>query len=133
MLRQGKLHEQGVLEMLLPQNALEEQPSRSTWAKHITEMCSYIESELDPRANSLMKMSWVFACVQRLKLFGAQYWLAEQVSFIPPEKISVPEAPREMMRIDPDDKSATAEYFICLDIWGLRLLPLDYRTPFPGR
>eukprot|EP00929_Paragymnodinium_shiwhaense_P007738 TRINITY_DN111650_c0_g1_i1.p1 TRINITY_DN111650_c0_g1~~TRINITY_DN111650_c0_g1_i1.p1 ORF type:complete len:1685 (+),score=409.16 TRINITY_DN111650_c0_g1_i1:39-5057(+) len=127
----SRLAEQGVLEMILPEIALREQQSRSQWARQITDVCKRIEREIDPAESGLLRMSRVMALIQQMKLFGAYCWLGKQTFTVPPEKVSVPEAPAQMCKINP--REAEAEYWICLDLYGVRFLPLDPVSGWPGR
>jgi len=120
----NRLGDAGVLEQLLPAHVLPQQ-KRHRWAAQIMDHLQRIQKEWDPQETRLRKMSRVFCMFQRMKLFGAYYWLGRQVEpgDIPREKISVPEAPRQNCRINP--KEPEAEYWICVDLFGVRFVSSD--------
>jgi len=126
-IQQGKLHEQGILEQVLPDHSLRDQP-RTKWAKQIQEVVTRVEATIDPMETRILKMSRVMSLIQRMKLFGAYHWLGKQTFQVSPEKVSVPEAPPQMCKVNP--KEPEAEYWICVDLFGVRFVSVDSA---PGR
>lgn len=61
--------------------------------------------------------------MQRLRLFGAYYWLGKQMTEVPAEKVSVPEAPKVTCKINP--KAPDAEYWVAVDFFGVRFVSVD--------
>merc|ERR1712039_558546 len=73
------------------------------------------------KENRILKMSRVMSLLQRLKLFGAYFWLGRQTMQAPAEKVSVPEAPPQMCKIN--TKAPDCEYWIAVErvlCWGAR-------------
>merc|ERR1711879_130897 len=77
----------------------------------------------NPDENRISKMSRVMSLLQRLKLFGAYFWLGRQTMQVPAEKVSVPEAPPQMCKIN--TKAPDCEYWICVDLFGVRFVSVD--------
>jgi len=121
-IEQGKLGDTGMLEQVLPESALKAQ-RRSRWVEAITEVSQKLRQVLDPDERKLTKMSRCVTLMQDLRLFGAHYFVAKQVSTLPPEKVAVSKAPPAMCIINHDCPTDT--YWVCLDPFGIRFLTVD--------
>lgn len=124
-----KLHEPGILELLLPDYVLRS-PSYNKMdlsqkvlrAFHKLQGAAVEEKAALP-ASRLVRMSQVMSLMQRMRLFGTYCWSCKQVYNVPPDKVSLQEAPAEMCKINPKDPDA--EYWICVDLFGVRFLSFD--------
>jgi len=120
--KDGKLADPGVLEQVLPESVLP-QKKRAKWAAEVTEAFKVQENVLDPYETRLLKMSRVMSLLQRMKLFGAYYWLGRQCVSVPSDKVSIPTAPKLLCKINP--KEPDAEYWVCVDSFGVRFVSID--------
>lgn len=119
----SKLGDVGILEQLLPAHSLTLQ-KRNKWASQIADAFQKMVVPLDPRETRLQKMSRIIVLLQKMKLFGAYFWLGRQMNTeVPAEKVSVPEAPKQNCKINP--KEPDAEYWICVDLYGVRFVSSD--------
>merc|ERR1712183_71892 len=66
--------------------------------------------------------------IQKLRLFGAYYWFCKQTLKPEPAKMSIPDCPDIMCKINP--KIPEAEYWICLDVFGVRFVSVDSAVVF---
>merc|ERR1711964_676831 len=82
-----------------------------------------LASVLDPMETRLQQMSRVVCLMQRMKLFGTHFWLGRQTFQIPRDKIGLENAPKAMCKINP--KEPDAEYWICVDLYGVRFVAVD--------
>lgn len=123
MIESSKLGEPGILEQLIPETSLKHDQKRAKWATQVLASFRALQSMCDPGENRILKMSRVLSLLQRLKLFGAYFWLGRQTMQVPAEKVSVPEAPPQMCKIN--TKAPDCEYWICVDLFGVRFVSVD--------
>jgi len=90
-------------------------------AQLISDSYVRIKKNLDPQEHRLVTMSRVLSLMQRLRLFGAFYWQCRQVMDVPKDKVSVPDAPKVICRLNPQ---ADADYWVAVDYFGVRFLPV---------
>jgi len=115
------LTEQGVLEHLLPDYVLKQKaPTRAQWSTALMNKFNQLEFKIDAEATRLQKMSFVMSLTQKMKLFGAYFWLGKQIFQCAPEKQSIPDAPEENCRINA--KTDNDEYWIVVDVFGIRFV-----------
>jgi len=119
-IRDKKLGDVGILEQLLPDYTLRQGVKRTKWATDVLTKYHALESRLDPAELRLQKMSRIVSLVQKIKLFGAYYWLGRQVYSVAPEKVSIPDAPEENCKINP--KQQEDEYWVVVDVFGVRFV-----------
>merc|ERR1711972_1114948 len=119
----GRLSDPGILEQLIPDVSLKQDTNREKWGKMLEASFKNLESHCDLRENRILKMSRVMSLLQRLKLFGAYFWLGRQTMQVPAEKVSVPEAPPQMCKIN--TKAPDCEYWIAVDLFGVRFVSVD--------
>jgi len=124
-LQNNRLHEAGVLEQVLPEKAVLDQP-RLKWAKRLAEACQAIRPMINPGEPPLMKNNRIMKLIQRLAFFGAHTWLAKETFAVPVEKASVPEAPVDSCVIN--EVTPEAEYLIAVDLFGVRFVSLECTT-----
>lgn len=117
-----KLHEPGVLEHLLPDYTLRYE-QRQNLANQVLRHYQKLAATDSQKDNRLQRMSQVLTLMQRMRLFGTYFWSCKQVYNVPEEKVSLQEAPSRMCEINPKDPEA--EYWICVDLFGVRFLSLD--------
>jgi len=123
----GRLHEPGVLEQLLPAVSLNDQ-KRHRWSTQVLSRLKALQSRTESDDTKLMKMSRVLSLLQRMRLFGSYWWIGRQCLAVPQDKEAIPGAPEQMLKINP--KEPTAEYWICVDLFGVRFVSVDST---PGR
>jgi len=121
-IQQGRLHEEGILEHLLPEYNLRYQ-KRQVWARQVTDAFHRLQKSWDPEESRLQKMSRLMSLMQKLKLFGAHYWYGRQIHDVPEEKKSMTDVPSQMCKINP--KEPEADYWICVDLFGVRFVSVD--------
>jgi len=126
-IQSGRLHEPGVLEQLLPTVSLNDQ-KRHRWSTQVLSRLKALQNRIESDETRLMKMSRVLSLLQRMRLFGAYWWIGRQVMAVPKEKEAIPGAPEQMLKINPKDP--VAEYWICVDLFGIRFVSVDST---PGR
>jgi myosin heavy subunit len=119
-IRDKKLGDVGILEQLLPDYTLKQGVKRTKWATDVLTKYHALEGRLDPQETRLQKMSRIVSLVQKMKLFGAYYWLGRQVYSVAPEKVSIPDAPEENCKINP--KQQEDEYWVVVDVFGVRFV-----------
>jgi len=119
LLRDNMLEEPNALEQVLPSEALPQQ-KRSKWATMVTEAYLRLEQLLDPQETRLQQMSRVVSLMQQMKLFGAYFWRGTQAYAMPKDMQGLKDPPSLMCRINP--KEPKAEYWICLDLFGVRFV-----------
>jgi len=124
------LHEPGVLELLLPEYVLRFEKREKLGASVLKAFQILQGAACNPDsqgsglpASRLVRMSQAFQLFQRMRLFGTYCWSCKQTYRVPQEKVSLPEAPDQMCKINPKDPEA--EYWICVDLFGVRFLSLD--------
>jgi hypothetical protein len=130
LVQEGRLGEPGQLEQVLPHMSLKNQ-TRQQWAQQISDTCIKMEEALDKQETKYAKMSRVVSSFQRMSLFGTFHWVGKQIFDVRDDRVSVPEAPPQNCKINPQDPEA--EYWICVDIYGVRFVsvnspPGDYYT-----
>jgi len=126
-IQSGRLHEPGVLEQLLPAVSLNDQ-KRHRWSTQVLSRLKALQSRTESDDTKLMKMSRVLSLLQRMRLFGSYWWIGRQCLAVPQDKEAIPGAPEQMLKINP--KEPTAEYWICVDLFGVRFVSVDST---PGR
>jgi len=119
VIKNNKLGDANVLEHLLPEYILK-QRKRSQWAEDVMKKYQQLESRLDPNESRLQKMSRIVSLCQKMKLFGAYYWLGRQVYSVSADKVSIPDAPAENCKINP--KQQEDEYWAVVDVFGVRFV-----------
>jgi len=122
-LQPAKIADIGVLEQLLPEHAIREQ-KRTRWGQLIAECFKTQTVDLDEMR--LLKMNRVMSLLQKMKLFGAYYWMGKQLMTVPKEKVSVDKAPDTMCKLN--TRNPEAEYWVCLDVFGIRFVSVDSST-----
>lgn len=126
-IKEKRLHEPGVLELLLPDYVLrfEKRDKLGTQVLRAFQKLqgAACEEKAALPAGRLQRMAQVVSLMQRMRLFGTYCWSCKQVYTVPPEKVSLQEAPAQMCKINPKDPEA--EYWICVDLFGVRFLSLD--------
>lgn len=122
ILQNGKLADAGILEQLVSAQSLRELP-RSAWPSKIEEAAKRIREEAPTDETALLRMSRVLTILQRMRVFGAYYWLGNQTSSIPSQKVSVPEAPSTTCPLNL--REPEGQYWICVDLFGVRFLCAD--------
>jgi len=118
-LDRNALGDAGVVEQIVPEIVLKNH-NRKKVAQQITDMYARIASSLDPGEHRLVTMSRVLSLMQRLRLFGAYYWVGRQIMDVPLDKVSIPEAPKVTCKLNA--RAADAEYFIVVDYFGVRFI-----------
>lgn len=113
--RDRRLHEIGVLEQVLPQHVLRYMKRRQ-WAQKVYDAYAAVTVSL-PQEARLQRMCRLFSLLQRLRLFGVYHWLGRQVP--PPEEDAEP--PHHIL----DTADPCAEYWICVDLAGIRFVSVD--------
>mmetsp|Transcript_81463 Transcript_81463/g.197413 ORF Transcript_81463/g.197413 Transcript_81463/m.197413 type:complete len:1062 (+) Transcript_81463:127-3312(+) len=122
----NKIHADGVLSKLVPEVSLRHEQNRNKWAQEIIAKFHFMDWQDETR---LMQMSRIFTMLQRMKLFGTYYWMGRQQMSVPKERISIVDAPEQMIKLN--QKAPEAEYWICVDLFGLRFVAAD-STPGKG-
>lgn len=121
-IEKGRLSDVGILDMVLPEVLCRQKERRQHHAQQIALTYQRIKHMLDPTEHRVVTMSRCLSLFQRLRLFGSSIWFAKQVTEIPPEKVSVPDAPTRMLKLCPNNPNA--EFTISADIFGVRFLEL---------
>ena len=121
-LKSNRLGDPLILEQLIPEISLRDQ-KRSRWAAQVLGTFKQLSSTLDHKEARLSKISRVVSLMQRLKLFGAHYWMGKQIMTVPPNKASLPDAPEQMCKVNP--KAPIAQYWVCVDLFGIRFVAVD--------
>jgi len=118
-IKEKRLHEPGILEHLLPETALRN-GKRPQLAQMALAKFTALEAKIDHGATRIQKMSYIVSLMQKMKLFGACYWAAKQVWNVAPDKVSIPEAPEEVCKINA--KGDDDEYWVVVDAFGVRFV-----------
>lgn len=117
-----RLDEPGLLEQLLPDYTLRYE-SRKQLAAQVLKSYQELEKSSNLGGSRLQMMSSIMALMQKMRMFGTYFWSCRQAYSLPSERLSLPEAPSKMCKINPKDPDA--EYWICVDFFGVRFMPLD--------
>jgi len=119
-----QLPDEGILEQLIPAHLLGYN-QRAQWASLVMVEYRNLENAVgeDAHETRLQAMGRSLSLMQRLRLFGAYTWFGRQTYKIPPEKVSIHDAPRCDCKINP--RESEAEYWICVDIFGVRFISVD--------
>lgn len=124
----SQLHNEGVLSKLVPAVSLQNERRASKWAQQIFKRFSCMDSA-NKDDTKLQKMSRIFSSLQNMKLFGAFYWMGKQQMNLPADRVSIEDAPAQMMKLNA--KAPEGEYWICVDLFGVRFVSAD-STPGKG-
>lgn len=100
----------GVLEQFFPQVFLLNR-DRSTVVGHLETAFRKIADEADPEERRALSMSGVVTACQKLKFFGAAFWLGRQQE-APQEKWSVDNAPSKHYLVNP--REPKADYYVAV-------------------
>eukprot|EP00397_Hematodinium_sp_SG-2012_P000534 GEMP01000535.1.p1 GENE.GEMP01000535.1~~GEMP01000535.1.p1 ORF type:complete len:1693 (+),score=408.54 GEMP01000535.1:315-5393(+) len=125
---QAKLQAPGALESLVPEQMLQYQP-RKQWAKTIVDYYPQF-ADVD-REFPIQKMNRALGYMQRMRLFGAYYWIAHQVMSISPADLALSDMPPSMLKINP--RRPEAEYWVCVDMYGIRFVTVDHAPGGGGK
>mmetsp|Transcript_96214 Transcript_96214/g.271943 ORF Transcript_96214/g.271943 Transcript_96214/m.271943 type:complete len:236 (+) Transcript_96214:1-708(+) len=121
---ENKLHEGQTMEKIIPAIALNEKNKvklAGLVTKRFDELSGGWETEYAKRNRAISLM-------QKMLIFGSHWWQTQQVFKVDPEKVSLPDAPKEMMKINPKDD--VGRYFLCVDLTGIRFCTQDSKKPF---
>jgi len=122
-IQEKKLGDPSILEQLLPDYTLRFENNRQTLANQVMRAYQKLQNTCDTSEGRFQRMSHVISLLQRLRLFGTFFWMCKQTYNVPADKMSLPEAPSQSCKINPKDPEA--EYWICVDLFGVRFLSLD--------
>jgi len=120
-----------IIDQLVPEVVLRTH-DRKRVAQLLGNLHAKAKAGLDPHESKLVTMSRIFSMMQELRLFGTIMWLGRQITDVPKDRISVPNAPTAVCKLSP---TADAECWIAVDWFGVRFLPVDPSsgtTPLKG-
>uniref|UniRef100_A0A7S4SFA2 Myosin motor domain-containing protein n=1 Tax=Alexandrium monilatum TaxID=311494 RepID=A0A7S4SFA2_9DINO len=121
-IHEGTLHLEGVLEQLLPEVSLRLEQNRSFWSTQISQRFHSLRNN-HVEETRLVKMSRIFTLLQKMKLFGAYYWMGRQKMEVPADFVSIQDAPQQMVQIN--QRVPEGWYWICVDLYGVRFVSAD--------
>jgi len=125
----GKLYTEGILEQLVPEVCLRQIRQAHQWSTQILQRFHVLQDQVGKQETDIMKMSRTLTLLQRMKLFGAYYWMGKQQMTVPEESVSIQDAPEQMVKIN--QKAPEAWYWICVDLFGVRFVSAE-STPGKG-
>jgi len=123
-IKEGRLHDNGALDQLVPEvcgnhpNGM----SKKKWSALILDTYKK-HFQVFENESQIQKMHRSFLCMQKMRFFGAYYWLAHQVLHVPVDKMSMNDMPTQLLKLNP--RQPEGEYWICVDRHGIRFVSCD--------